>query len=301
MRGAADPHTEIAARRAVAFTMTATGDREGAKLHTTAALAQAQQLRESWWLTSTSFSRQLGCLYAGDWEEARRMSELGLATASNDPRHLSLRAFLEYELGRPDEGAAYLARLHEVAESEPPPGPIADHVFLAVTIARVARSADSGESLDVAVWFAEGVLSLPKLNPVLAAYATAALGLVAVLRGDAPAAERVYRDVEVRRGTASFFVPLAVDRLLGLLCSACGRMDAAQAHFDDALSFCARAGYRPEYARTAADCAEALAARAWPGDDARAADLHDQALDIARVLGIRALLDRLESRATTSG
>ena len=32
----------------------------------------AEQLRESWWLTSTSFSNQLLCLYEGDWRDRAR-------------------------------------------------------------------------------------------------------------------------------------------------------------------------------------------------------------------------------------
>ena len=86
---AGDPHTEIPARRAVAFALTATGEREQARLHTAAALAHAEPLRESWWLTSTSFSNALLCLYEGDWRAAREMSELGLAAraaGSSPPR-----------------------------------------------------------------------------------------------------------------------------------------------------------------------------------------------------------------------
>jgi DNA-binding SARP family transcriptional activator len=292
-RAAADPSTEISARRVVAIAMTAIGDHEHAHPHTASSLALAQQLRETWWLTSTSFSHQVGCLYAGDWEGARQMNELGLATASNDPRHLALRALLEYELGEEDEGAIYLARLQQLAENVPPPGPIGDHVFLAITIPLVARISGNCERLELAQRLADGVLALPRLAPALATYARSALALTAVLRDDAHESERLYRDFDWQPGTASFFVPLAVDRLLGLLCSACGQTDAALAHFDDALSFCARAGYRPEYAWAAADCAEALAARAGPGDEARGTDLHDQALGLAQELGMRALLDRM--------
>ena len=48
------------------------------------------------------------------------MSELGLGAAGSDPRHLALRALLEYQLGHAAEGAAHIARLHEVAASVPP-------------------------------------------------------------------------------------------------------------------------------------------------------------------------------------
>src|SRR5262249_13640564 len=93
-----DPRTEMAARRSVGFASIATGESAQARAHTGAALAQGLRLRESWWLTSTSFSNQLACMYEGDWQAAWEMSEIGLGMAAGDPRHLALRAVLEYEL-----------------------------------------------------------------------------------------------------------------------------------------------------------------------------------------------------------
>ena len=89
----------MAARRSVAFASSATGMRAQARANAAAALAQARRLRESWWLTSSSFSNELACLYDGDWRAARELSELGLSVAANDPRHLALRAILDCQLG----------------------------------------------------------------------------------------------------------------------------------------------------------------------------------------------------------
>ena len=118
-----DPSTEIPASRAVVFALTATGERERVRSLIVPALAHAEQLRESWWLTSTSFSNEVLCLYEGDWQTAREMSDAGLAADPRDPRHLALRAVLAYQLGDDDAGAAYVSRLQEVAESSLPPGP----------------------------------------------------------------------------------------------------------------------------------------------------------------------------------
>ena len=41
---------------------------------------------------------------------------------------------------------------------------------------------------------------------------------------------------------------ISIDRLLGLLAHTIGKMDDAASHFEDALAFCRRAGYRPELA-----------------------------------------------------
>jgi DNA-binding SARP family transcriptional activator len=305
-QGAGDLHTEMAARRAVAWALAATGEGEQARFHAAAALAHAEKLGEHWWLTSTSFSNELLCLYEGDWRAARELSELGLAVDPRDPRHLALRATLEYELGDHDAGAAYIARLQEVAESAPPPGPIADHVFLATAspflaaaLPLIGHMASADERLGVAEAAAERVLSLPRVAPVLAMYARSGLALIAVQRGDADAAEVLYGALESERGTASFFVPLTIDRLLGMLAVTLGRVDAAVAHFADGLAFCERAGYLPEYAGTASDYADLLLRRAGTGDRARAAALQEEALGIARELGMRPLIERVLARRTS--
>ena len=118
-----DLHSELQARRAVAWALTATGEREDARSHLAVALVHAERLRERWWLASASYDSELLALYEGDWSGAREMAELGLVTQPRDPRHLALRAVLEYAMGDFDAGAGYIARLQEVVQSVPPPGP----------------------------------------------------------------------------------------------------------------------------------------------------------------------------------
>ena len=293
---AGDLHTEMAAHRAVAWGLAAAGDCKQARFHTAAALVHAEKLGERWWLTSTSFSDELLCLYEGDWQAAREMSELGLAVDPRDPRHLALRAVLECELGDHDAGVTYITQLQEVAEGMPSPGPIADDVFLAA-IVPLARRISGDERLDVARAAAERVLSVPRLAPVLALNATCGLALVAVQRGDAAAAKSLYVDLASQAGTASFFIPLTIDRLLGLLAVASGRVEAAFGHFEDGLEFCKRAGYRPEYAWTASDYADALLERGASGDHAKALALQDEAIEMARELKMQALAERVRARS----
>ena len=296
-----DPSTEIPASRAVVFALTATGERERVRSLITPALAHAEHLRERWWLTSTSFSNEVLCLYEGDWQTAREMGDVGLAADPRDPRHLALRALLAYQLGDDDVGAAYLSRLQEVAGSSPPPGQIADHVFVAVAIPLAGRIANDDGRLDLARTAAAGVLSLPALSPALATYATAGLGLVAVLVEDPDTAGRLYGTLAAQRGTASFFVPLSFDRLLGLLATTSGRIDVAIGHFAEGLAFCARAGYRSEYAWTAADYADALLMHQGADGRGKAVALQDEALEIARALDMRPLVKRVLARGQPFG
>jgi DNA-binding NarL/FixJ family response regulator len=64
------------------------------------------------------------------------------------------------------------------------------------------------------------------------------------------------------------------------------------AHFDNALAFCRRAGFRPELAWTGHDYAAALIQRGEPDDYARAASLLNESLAISRELGMRPLTEK---------
>jgi DNA-binding SARP family transcriptional activator len=252
----ADPGIEIQARRSVGWALAATGDLQEGKLQMATALGLAQRLRGTWWVTSASFSNELFCMYEGDLSAARELSELGLAADPRDPRHLGLRAVLESELGDPDQTAAYLDRLQEFVADLAPPGPSAAYVFLSLATALTTGTVADDARLELGKAAAADVLALPRLSPALGLYARSAQALIAAQTGDAEAARALYGAIEPERGTASFFVPLSFDRVLGKLAATFGDFELAASHFEKGLAFCERAGYRPEHARTANDYAE---------------------------------------------
>ncbi len=87
----------------------------------------------------------------------------------------------------------------------------------------------------------------------------------------------------------------SVDRLLGFLSQTMGNMDQATAHFEDALAFCRKAGYRPELAWTCCDYSEALLQRNAAGDQAKAVSLMEEGLAISMELGMRPLMERIQA------
>jgi DNA-binding SARP family transcriptional activator len=292
-RAIGEEQPEIDARRSVIWALIGSGELEQIRTHTEAGFALANKVRDRWSLASAGFDRARLAVYEGDWQTARHMSDIGSRAQPRDPRALAMRALLEYETGDFQAGAACLAQLLEISDNVPAPGPIAEHAFLAGTISVTARIANTEEHLESAAESAKALLSMPQLVPAFALVAKSALALIAVQRHDADSAENHYRTIEPHKGSASFIVPLTFDRLLGLLAITAGQIDTALTHYDGGLTFCDRAGYRPEYAWTARDYAQALLTRNRPGDQDQATALQDAARRIATELGMRPLLTDL--------
>ena len=89
---------------------------------------------------------------------------------------------------------------------------------------------------------------------------------------------------------------LSIDRLLGLLSHTIGNLDQAVTHFEEALTFCRKAGCRPELAWTCCDYADTLLHRNGDEDRAKAMTLLDESLAISSELGMRPLMERVLSR-----
>ena len=157
----------------------------------------------------------------------------------------------------------------------------------------VARITGTPQHLEHADALARSVLSLP-FGGLRTTLARAALALMAVERGDATAADERYAELASVPGMMLFYV--ATDRLLGLLAQTIGNLDQAAAHFEDALAFCRKAGYRPELAWSCCDYADMLLQRIGEGDREKAVSLLDESLAISRELGMRPLMERVLSR-----
>ena len=85
-----------------------------------------------------------------------------------------------------------------------------------------------------------------------------------------------------------------IDRLLGMLSLAIGDVSQTVGHFEDFLAFCAKAGYRPEFAWTCWGYSAALLDRGSQDDQRRSESLLDEALQISMDLGMPPLRQRVE-------
>ena len=293
-RRTSDLQAEVAAHYWPAAVLRATGDLDGARKHAAAMLALAEKLRDRLWLASAHWMNETVCWLGGDWKAAREFSDRGLAVSSRDWRLLWTRALLEYEVGDFGQGGAHLERLLEVARLSPS-GPIIEYALMAYVIPLAARITGVVDRFDVAETAAEAVLSSPSAIPIFSLPPRSGLALMAVQRDDAAAAGEQYASLHSERGT--IFVPgIHTDRLLGLVAQTMGRVGEAMAHFEEALAFCRKGGYRPELAWACSDYADALLQRNGPDDRTKGLLLLDEALSISRELGMRPLMERILSR-----
>ncbi|MCH7787184.1 MAG: tetratricopeptide repeat protein, partial [Chloroflexi bacterium] len=297
-----EPYAEQHARTFAAGLLLIMGDPQGARQHAEALLLVSERLRLRLYIGSAlSFHAEVARL-EGNWHEARDFSDRALAVRPT--LGIGSQVLLEYETGEFSQGEAYLERLLETRHLVPL-GASGDSQWLlsATVIPMVARITDVPDRFEVAEETAKTVLSSPHVQPMHFITARVGLALMSVLRGDAKTAEEQYAATEFQKGTMLAFLTLeamcsmvSADRLLGLLAQTMGNLDDAQAHFEDALAFCRKAGYRPELAWTCCDYADALLQRSASGDGDKAHSFLEESLSISTELGMRPLMERVTER-----
>ena len=203
---------------------------------------------------------------------------------------------LEYQVGDFGQGEEYLERFLEVAR---PVGLVAP--WVAVTIAVTGRITGAADRFDIAREYAETVLSSPNALPFYIAGARLGLALLAVQAGDATEAEEQYAALRSHRGMVMLAGTICIDRVLGLLAHTMSKLDDAAAHFEDAVAFCRKAGYRLESAWSLCDYADTLLQRNKESDRAKAGASLDESLAISSELGMRPLMERVLSRREILG
>ena len=141
-----------------------------------------------------------------------------------------------------------MERLMDVMRTTPP-GPIVEYQSPAWVIPAACLVTGDDSRFDVAEQAAQAVLSSPSCTPRMALLRFGQ-ALISVHRNDATSAEINYTDLLAFREGIPEGEPLCsvgpcVSRVLGLLARTMGELDQAVGHFEDALSFCRKAGYRP--------------------------------------------------------
>jgi DNA-binding CsgD family transcriptional regulator len=293
-----EPFEETHAHQEVAAVLHRMGDLGGARQHAAVMLKVAERMRHRTRLWQALQANTVVSSLEADWATARSLSDRALAVSPRNSNLLGYRALIEYVVGDFDQGSVYLERLLETMRCATP-GPTFEYAYPAIVVPLIAHLSGIDNRLEEARTAAHAVLSSPWVTPVLATLARAGLALLAVRWGENEAAEEQYSALRPRSGAmvgGLLDSIVSADRLLGLLAQTTGNLDQAVAHFEDALTFCRRAGYRPELAWTLCDFSEILLGRNQPGDRARARSLLEESLAISSELGMKPLMERVAAR-----
>jgi hypothetical protein len=123
-----------------------------------------------------------------------------------------------------------------------------------------------------------------------------AFGWAVATQQDHAAVPAAYEHLLDRRGLADGFCGLSIDHTIAALAALMDDAATASRHFNDAVAFLRKAGYRPELGWALANFGD-LEARTESADSARhAAILWDEALSIARELEMKPLVARMLAR-----
>jgi DNA-binding CsgD family transcriptional regulator len=290
-----DPRSEVNARYYTSLALAyKVGDLEAAHLHANTMLTVAERLRDRQWLTGAFNVNAILCLLKGDWDGVRDCTHRGLSLTLDDTSLLNARGKMEYQIGNFGEGKISLDRLVNAtrmigAKLSMAPARTAVLIPLAAYI--------TGETnwLDLVELLASAVLTSPSPRHVTEE-TRAGLALMAVVRADITASGEMYSLLKSHAGTILGDGAIYADRLLGLLSHTISKFDQAARHFEDALAFCRKAGYRPELAWSLCDYADTLLQRDQPNDRIRARSLLEEALAISSELGMKPLMQRVTAR-----
>jgi tetratricopeptide (TPR) repeat protein len=289
-----DTYEEASARLTASRSLLFRGEGPKAQPQVSALLALAERVGDRWLGTAGIHQSSFIASLNGDWSKARDLASDAIEMAGQDPVLPAILALLEYELGNFDQGKTYLDRLLDIMLLTPSSARAA-YFYPSIAVPYAARITGESSRLTEAAEAARMILSAPSVSPLYTIVARSGLGLQAVIQGNATAAVEQYELLGVIRGisVASF---IAGDRMLGLLAHTSGNLDRAAAHFEEALAFCRKAGYRPGLAWTCCDYADTLLQRDNPDDRAKAMSLLDESLAISSELGMRPLMERVLSR-----
>ena len=186
-----DPRTEVDARYFSSMGLWSMGHLSELRVQSREALGPAGRLGDHYALAGALWTNEIYASLSGDWNSAREFNDRCLAVSSGDPRPRYTRALLESETGNFQVSEAHLESFLDAVNLSPP-GPTSIYAWASLAIPIQARTTGKMDRLATAESAAKTILSSPSAIPYAVMTARAGLGLTAVLREDAPEAERQY-------------------------------------------------------------------------------------------------------------
>ena len=303
-----DQNAVIHARYWLAHAVMTLGDTAGAAEHAGAALQAAKRFRSRFRLQQAYGANLTVACSQGRWRDAREFYR-GIRDSTPDPTSFDIgrESVYEYEIGDYETaGRALRDALDMDRDSDAAERRIGglggglrlwvdagvwdeSRGQLAVFLADVGYMINSHELMD---WAERTLNCWPGHFPGI--FELAAQAFLAAAKEDKQKASDLYPMLLQHRGQSAMYRHSA-DRIMGLLTRTIGQLHSAADHFEEALSFCRKGGFRPELAWTCHDYADLLLQRNGPGDNAKAMSLIEEGLSIAQELSMSPMTERLKA------
>lgn len=281
-----DIRSETYARFRAAYALIHTGHADEGTLESDANLALAERLKDRGLLPDALYVKSTLAQMKGDWRQARAYSDRALAISAHQLPLLMARVLLECETGRRHAGDLYLQRLL-AAEQRAGPWPLAG-VCTAISASHAGCLWNDDRVCDTALRTSRVVLKRRPPTRLAQVIVRSSRGLIAVRRSSPEECEEELEFLEPFKGMV-LTPSLISDRLLGSLAHGAGQTTRAIDHFEDALEFCRRSGYRPEMAWTMYAYSKALLDIRRGDHQKKAALLLEESHELSRQLGMQPL------------
>lgn len=294
-----DLPAQCAALKAIVDLGVSSGERLAeAVRHAEALRSAAEALRDRQWLGVAYFACERLAWRAADWTRAKALCDRYLSVVPVCPGRCSgllHDALIGYQLNNFDAGDRALAEAVDIAG--PLPVWLSPRTNVANFVTQHALMSGRATCLDAAEHFAAEALSDGQTVPESRYFAQAAQGRLAVIRGDAAAAEVCSRNLQQNPAAGA---PHLMDPVMGLLAHAAGRRDDAVRLLREAAELAARVEHEFRRMWNVYHLADTLVERSRPGDLEEAERLLGDLLDAAARTGSvlvegrgRVLLERL--------
>jgi tetratricopeptide (TPR) repeat protein len=255
---------------------------------------QKQILSTALWESVIAFDK-------GEWERALRAVDRALAVAPDDLGVLSVAVCLCLETGDSGRLSPFLLSLTPILQPGSRP------IGLDIAVDWLGRAAWKTRRKDIAGLAEMGTALGREENetPPLLSAIWCSEAWVALAEDDPTGIKRAYAELDAYRlaPTTQMLEPQSSDPLLlaALLEASAGTLDLAIQRFEGSLAIARYAKYMPKVAWTLAEHAQLLQRRAQGDDREKAVQLQDEALAIARDLGMKPLIDRILQRMVATG
>lgn len=247
-------------------------------VHAQAALDLALKLRSRFQLLFAYGNMAVAHCLLGNWKDAKENIDAGLAIDPREGRLLGPRWNYELSLG-------LMKRLAIPSGYFFPAANFADEIVALDGGREYLRESIVNGSVHS---FMKEPMPLEYVIPLARAFAAA-------VTGDSEAVGRHYQHLK-QKTFADNDSPLWAFRAVGCVALATGDAVRAEEAFKRTIDRCRKHGARPELARSLNDYAGLLEQRDRPGDKEQAAKFRDEALQLARDLGMKPLIERILKR-----